>query len=72
MKTLTKNQLRCLDKLNSTKWQTAYELRENLNTLNALHVRGLVISKGMFGCYFTPRTALLWKLKTIWKDSNGE
>lgn len=67
-KPLTELQKRCMDKLSMGKWQSAYELRENLNTLNGLHKRGLVISKGMLGSYFFPRTNLLWKLKNKWSE----
>lgn len=65
-KPLTKLQKRCMAKLTQDKWQSAYELGENLNTLNGLHKRGVVISKGMLGSYFFPRTNLLWKLKNEW------
>lgn len=65
-KPLTKLQKRCMSKLSMDKWQSAYELEENLNTLNGLHKRRLVIAKGMQGSYFYPRTNLLWKLKNKW------
>ena len=64
MKPMTKNMLRCLNKLNYKKWQSACEISENLITLFALRKRGLIISNAKLGSYVYPRTRLLWRLKT--------
>jgi len=71
MKPITKNQQRCLDKLDY-KWRSAYELNENLNTLNSLHKRGIVVCNALQGSYFFPRTNIVWKLKNQWIKPKGE
>ncbi len=60
---LSKTMERCLRKLDKKKWKSSYELRESLNTLQALRARGLAISLAQLGSFAFPRVSLLWRLK---------
>lgn len=59
---LSPTQQRALSKL-TNEWQSVYELKESLPTLNALCQRGLAISyRGGLGSLFNPRVGIAFRL----------
>lgn len=65
MEKLTKPQQRALEKLHPVDWQSAYNLKESLPTLNALVRKGLAESQMGLGYLFLPRTEIKFRQKTV-------
>ncbi len=59
---LTPTQIKTIGKMKKEIWYSAYDLQVGVNTLNALHSKGVVNKQTHPGYIWSPRTSLQFRL----------
>ena len=59
---LSPTQIKAVEKMERDIWYSSYDLQIGLNTLNALHDKGVVKKRGGLGSIWSPQTNIHYKL----------